>query len=161
MTVRQFYVFVPGHPAPQGSKRHVGNGVMVESSKRVAGWRKAIVECCLLSKMRPRTPFNGAVVAQLQFIMPRPKSTPKFKEPQAIRRPDIDKLQRAVFDALTDARILKDDSQITDVAARKLIATLGEQPGCNIYLREDDGSIRQAHDSVAFVRVNSDDEIAA
>jgi len=26
-------LFVPGAPAPQGSKRHVGNGVMVEASK--------------------------------------------------------------------------------------------------------------------------------
>jgi crossover junction endodeoxyribonuclease RusA len=27
---------VPGKPAPQGSKRHVGRGIMVESSNHVA-----------------------------------------------------------------------------------------------------------------------------
>ena len=32
---------VRGLPAPQGSKRHIGRGVMVESSKRVKPWRDA------------------------------------------------------------------------------------------------------------------------
>lgn len=31
-----------GTPAPQGSKRHVGNGVMVESSKRLRPWRQDV-----------------------------------------------------------------------------------------------------------------------
>ena len=30
---------VIGIPGAQGSKRHVGNGVMVESSKKVKPWR--------------------------------------------------------------------------------------------------------------------------
>ena len=34
---------VYGTPAPQGSKRHVGRGVMVESSKKVAPWRQDVV----------------------------------------------------------------------------------------------------------------------
>ena len=29
-------------PAPQGSKRHVGNGRMVESSAKVKPWREAV-----------------------------------------------------------------------------------------------------------------------
>ena len=28
--------------APQGSKRHVGRGIMIESSKRVKPWRDAV-----------------------------------------------------------------------------------------------------------------------
>lgn len=33
---------VLAHPAPQGSKRHVGHGVMVEVSKYLQPWRKAV-----------------------------------------------------------------------------------------------------------------------
>ena len=43
---REFSLFVPGIPAPQGSKRHVGHGVMVESSARVKSWRVDIVDRC-------------------------------------------------------------------------------------------------------------------
>ena len=31
-----------GQPAPQGSKRHVGKGVMVESSKKLRPWRQDV-----------------------------------------------------------------------------------------------------------------------
>jgi hypothetical protein len=33
--MREFSIFIVGDPAPQGSKRHVGNGVMIEASKKV------------------------------------------------------------------------------------------------------------------------------
>ena len=34
--------FVPGKAAAQGSKRHVGRGVMVEMSKDLPAWRTAV-----------------------------------------------------------------------------------------------------------------------
>jgi Holliday junction resolvase RusA-like endonuclease len=40
-------VTVHGNPAPQGSKRHVGGGVMVEMSKAVKPWREAIKHAAL------------------------------------------------------------------------------------------------------------------
>jgi len=33
---------VPGIPAPQGSKRHVGGGRMVESSRSLPEWRASV-----------------------------------------------------------------------------------------------------------------------
>jgi len=35
-------IIVIGRPAPQGSKRHLGRGVMVEWSKAVKPWREAV-----------------------------------------------------------------------------------------------------------------------
>ena len=35
-------LYAVGDPAPQGSKSHVGNGVMIESSKRVKPWRRQV-----------------------------------------------------------------------------------------------------------------------
>ena len=39
-------IFIPviGIPAPQGSKRHVGHGIMIENSKRVKPWRQDVKE---------------------------------------------------------------------------------------------------------------------
>ena len=38
---RMIEIKVIGLPAPQGSKRHVGHGVMIESSNNVKPWREA------------------------------------------------------------------------------------------------------------------------
>ena len=34
--------WIDGNPGSQGSKRHVGNGRLVESDKKLPAWRKAI-----------------------------------------------------------------------------------------------------------------------
>jgi crossover junction endodeoxyribonuclease RusA len=123
-------VFVPGRPAPQGSKRHVGNGIMVESSKAVAPWRTTVAWS--VSQVWRDAPLAGPVQVELSFVMPRPTSTPKRRAtPAAVKKPDLDKLQRAVFDALSRI-VWSDDSVITEVRATKRIAELDEQPGCRI-----------------------------
>ena len=80
-------VFVPGHPAPQGSKRHVGRGILIESSKAVGPWRERVA---LAAHSNAERLLAGPVVLTLEFVMPRPKSAPKRSTPPAIRRPDID-----------------------------------------------------------------------
>lgn len=120
--------FVPGKPAPQGSKRHVGHGVMVESSKAVKPWR---IEVMWAARAACRTPLDGPVAVDLAFVMPRPKSAPKRSTPPAIKRPDVDKLARAILDAVTGV-VVADDSQIVRLVATKRIAEIGETPGVHI-----------------------------
>jgi crossover junction endodeoxyribonuclease RusA len=129
-------LFIPGRPAPQGSKRHVGNGVLVESSKALAPWR-TLVAWSAAQHWR-EAPLLGAVWVQLQFVMPRPLSTPKKATPPAIKKPDADKLTRAIFDALSGV-CWKDDSQIVDLHASKRLAELDELPGVQIDIGEPDG----------------------
>lgn len=132
-----FVVFVAGHPAPQGSKRHVGNGVMVESSKRVKPWREDVRAALLDEHGQPRRQFGDAAVAvELAFVMPRPTSTPKRRTPPAIRKPDIDKLARALLDAITSAGVVADDARVTHLCATKRVAEIGETPGCHIQVSE-------------------------
>ena len=39
----EYIISVKGmESAPQGSKKHVGNGIMVETSKRLKSWRKQV-----------------------------------------------------------------------------------------------------------------------
>jgi crossover junction endodeoxyribonuclease RusA len=132
--VTTLVVFVPGHPAPQGSKRHVGNGVMIESSKRVKSWREDVRAALLDPTGQPRHRFDAeaALTVRLEFVMPRPASTPKRRTPPAIRKPDIDKLARALLDAITSAGVISDDARVVDLHATKRLAEIGEATGCRI-----------------------------
>ncbi|WP_280371114.1 RusA family crossover junction endodeoxyribonuclease [Nocardia wallacei] len=125
-----YRTFVPGNPAPQGSKRYVGNGVSIESSKKVKPWRADIREHFLACYDQP--PMTGAVAVRLDFVMPRPASTPKRSTPPAIKRPDIDKLARAVLDAIGSAGAWTDDARVVDLHACKRLAEIGETPGVHI-----------------------------
>ncbi len=126
-------IFVPGTPAPQGSKRHVGRGILVESSTALGPWRERVA---LQAHQHAHGElWDCAVILDLAFVMPRPKSTPKLSTPPAIRKPDLDKLIRAICDALTDVWIT-DDSRIVQLNATKRIAELGETPGAKIIMRQ-------------------------
>ena len=122
--------FVPGRPAPQGSKRYVGNGISIESSKAVKPWRADIREHVTANFTGP--PLTGPVTVVLTFVMPRPVGAPKLSTPAAVKRPDIDKLTRAVLDALSSAGMWRDDSQVVELVARKRLAERDETPGCHI-----------------------------
>lgn len=122
---------VHGVPAPQGSKRHVGNGVMVESSKAVKPWREA-VKWAALRALEFDTgsglyPIDAPVRLTLEFRLPAPKSASRAKLALGpCRKPDIDKLLRSTLDAITDAGLIVDDARVVEVVMRKVYG----QPGC-------------------------------
>lgn len=126
-------MFVPGRPAPQGSKRHVGNGILVESSKAVAPWRTTVAWHA--SQVYAGPVLTGALAVDIEFVMPRPASCPKRSTPAATKRPDLDKLARAVLDALSGL-VWHDDSLITDLHPTKRLAEIGEQSGAHITVKE-------------------------
>ena len=122
--------FVAGDPAPQGSKKHVGNGRLVEASKKLKPWRATVARAAATECV----PIDGPVVVRLEFVMHRPKATPKTKPtPPAVKRPDVDKLARGVLDGLT-GRAYGDDSQVTKLIVSKRIAELDEPTGCMIHV---------------------------
>jgi crossover junction endodeoxyribonuclease RusA len=129
--------FVPGKPAPQGSKRHVGRGIMVESSREVGPWRERVA-LAAHQAMHRLPVITGAVTLALTFVLLRPKSTPKRRTPAATKRPDVDKLARAVLDAITDV-VIVDDAQVINLRATKRLAELGESPGVKIRVGNADG----------------------
>lgn len=129
-------VFVPGRPAPQGSKNYLGGGRMRESSRFLKSWRADVVNV-LYREWGQTPPLLGAIDLELAFVLPRPAATPKRKPtPPAIKRPDWDKLARAVCDAITSAQVYKDDSQVVNSHVSKRIAEIGEQTGVWIHIRE-------------------------
>ena len=120
--------FVEGNPAPQGSKRHVGRGIMVESCKRLPEWRKA-VGVAAQSVIDYVIPRGAPVRVTIVFYLPPPKS---FRgNGDMVKRPDLDKLARACLDALTGIAF-EDDSQVTDLCVSKQYAT--SQPGASFLI---------------------------
>ena len=100
-----------GTPAPQGSKRHVGRGVMVESSKAVKPWREA-VKTAALEVMDGRPALDGPLRVSMVFTVRKPTSAPKSRRTWPDRTPDLSKLCRATEDALTEAGVWTDDARV-------------------------------------------------
>lgn len=116
MTIR-----VHGVPAPQGSKRHVGRGVMIESSKKVKPWRESVKWAAMECPESCNWPMvSGPVQVEITFYLPKPKSAKKNAVPD--KKPDLDKLIRSTFDALTDAGVWEDDSRVVGLTAHKWYA---------------------------------------
>lgn len=124
---------VPGTAAPQGSKRHVGHGRMIESSKAVGPWRErvALVAHQTMRDPGPHELITGPVTVAINFVLHRPVSTPKRRTPPAVKKPDLDKLVRAILDAITGI-VIADDSQVINLVASKELAQLGEAPHARI-----------------------------
>lgn len=128
--------FVPGIPKPQGSKRayvnrHTGKASLVESAGQpLADWR-GDVKRFAVDAQADIPPLEGPVEVSLGFYLNRPKSHPKTRETWPVSRPDVDKLARAVIDAMSSV-CFHDDSQIVHLTAFKEWATDGTPAGCRV-----------------------------
>ena len=108
-------ITVYGEPGPQGSKRHVGNGVMIESSKKVKPWREAVVYAAR-EAMRGWPALTGPIVLRMVFTVRKPKSAPKRRRTFPATKPDLSKLARSTEDAMTTAGVYEDDARIVEYA---------------------------------------------
>lgn len=139
LTAHGLSVWVPGRPAPQGSKRIGEHGQMREASPYLPAWRQA-VKRAVYERFREL----GITPADVQAM--RRNGTALFGGPVGItmsfaldpdRRvdamPDLDKLQRAVWDELTKARVWEDDGRVISVSASKNMAN--PDTGTGVFLR--------------------------
>jgi crossover junction endodeoxyribonuclease RusA len=118
--------------APQGSKRHVGKGVMIESSQNVKPWRFLVTQSALAAGVPL---LRGPVRMSVVFIFSRPAG--HFRKDGSLKpsaplhhsiRPDLSKLLRSTEDALTSV-VYEDDSRIVGCAVEKRYAIGNERPG--------------------------------
>lgn len=140
MSASHLTVEVYGLPAPQGSKRHVGGGRMIENSPHVKTWREDVKQAALaaLEESPAWDRTHTHVVMHVVFTLPRPKShyrTGKFAHllrDGAPRlhgtTPDLDKLLRSTCDALTTAGVYADDARVSQVFAVKAYETRASVP---------------------------------
>ena len=118
------YAFdVIGHPAHQGSKRHVGGGRMVEMSKKVGPWRDSVAHAAMAA-MGAGPGLTGPVELLVTFQVPMPASRRAVDRHRgwrwADRRPDLDKLLRSTLDGLTASGIIEDDARVVAIHAHMI-----------------------------------------
>jgi crossover junction endodeoxyribonuclease RusA len=114
--------FVPGEPIPQGSVRGFARGgrvVITSDNPRLHAWRQVVA--LYAAQHRPAQLLDGPLHVALAFAMPRPPSVPRTKRRMPTCKPDIDKMERAIFDALTGV-IWVDDARVTSVTKSKRYA---------------------------------------
>lgn len=125
-------IFVAGEPKPQGSKTAYKRGskiVLVEANKSLPEWRRRLVEGFAPFKGLTTQPgYENGVTVTVEFYLSRPASV---KRDYPTVKPDLDKLQRAVGDALTIAGVIKDDSSIVQWIASKYYAD-NMEPGVTV-----------------------------
>ena len=148
--------FVPGTPAPAGSKnaipifnRHTGQYVraangrpvvaVVDAAKKSRPWKTLI--SAMAADVWNQPPLDEPIELALTFTMPRPKGhfgsrkgEPVLKESAPTwhtSAPDTTKLVRAVEDALNGV-VWKDDSRVVKQSAEK---RYGDRPGVLIEIR--------------------------
>jgi Holliday junction resolvase RusA-like endonuclease len=142
-----FTVF--GIPKPQGSKTampfrrkngklgaNLLEGSTPKSRAAFKDWRTAIAHAASTWNARHMAfppALEGAIGAELCFFLPRPKSLPK-KVRDSVKKPDLDKLVRTVFDGMTGT-LFKDDSQIVSLTASKEYTANGTSPRVEVILR--------------------------
>jgi crossover junction endodeoxyribonuclease RusA len=126
---------VIGEPGAKGSRRHVGHGITVESSKKVAPWQSA-VSWSAVKEMgaTPKPMFAAGVPVRLtiEFYLKRPTSGKAAKRKHPTTRPDLDKITRSTLDALTQAQVYHDDAQVVDMTVTKKYLEAGTCVGAFI-----------------------------
>lgn len=145
--VKRLSIFVKGIPAPQGSMTPIrtksGVTFMKHASKGLPAWRNQVIAeleawwARINNQERDWIPEDRAYHLDVDFYLPRPKSHTKKQKLDHYRwqRPDLDKLVRAIGDALEIAGILKDDARIASISAVKVYAPADMNTGAAIVLR--------------------------
>lgn len=133
---------VIGIPQPQGNKTGFVNkktmkvvmteGRRPEARRQFHDWREAIRLAAVdwLDANGKPGAIDEPMMITIAFFLPRPKSAPK-RVTHHTTRPDLDKLGRAVLDALTQSGMIADDSRCVALSLYKTFA-IEESPGARI-----------------------------
>jgi crossover junction endodeoxyribonuclease RusA len=122
---------VLGEPAPQGSKTRLPSGGMREANAATRPWR-ATVAAAAVEAIGERPQLVGPLELRAVFVFARPAShwgtgrnlqrlkpsAPAYRP----SKPDLDKLLRAIGDALTGIAF-RDDAQLAVIRAEKHYGT--------------------------------------
>jgi Holliday junction resolvase RusA-like endonuclease len=125
---------VVGDPIPQGSMKSMhhrasGQIVSMPDNPKTRPWKNTVTAAAIEARQFTAT---EPVVVQLSFAIRRPNghygsgrnagvlrsSAPTYPG----KKPDLDKLVRAVLDSLVEAKVILDDALVTGIRATKWFA---------------------------------------
>jgi Holliday junction resolvase RusA-like endonuclease len=133
---------VRGLPVPQGSMRafvRAGHAAVTSDNPRLRSWRRDVTSAAA-EAFAGRPPLAGPVKVALAFTLPRPSGhfgrrglLPSAPALPIGARGDLDKLCRAILDAITGAGLWRDDGQVVALSAGK---GYGDQPGVHVEIED-------------------------
>lgn len=125
--------FVPGKAITEGSTRYVGmrggKPIITHDNPELLAWRQKVADVAVLYARQAgwSLPLDEPVVVRVAFTLKRLKK-PQWSEAATV--PDLDKLQRAIGDALgAEGSVLREDSRIYEWHAVK---QYGDKPGVQV-----------------------------
>lgn len=139
MKLVEFEVY--GQPQPKGSTRAFARLVrgrpvaaVTSDNRNLKTWAALVAD---VAQKHAKGTFFAAgepVYVLLRFAVQRPQSLPK-RVLQPTKKPDLDKLARAILDALTGT-IVHDDAQVVDLRCVKRYAAFDEPPSVYVQVAE-------------------------
>lgn len=116
---------VPTAPRAQPRPRIGKGGHVFSNNKRSAEMKSAIIHACQAARANYRPGPGEPVYLEAEFVMPVKDC--KLHGRLHTGKPDADNVVKTLKDALTRAKVIHDDSQIS---ALDLIKIYGPHPGC-------------------------------
>lgn len=126
-----FHSVILGEPVGEGRPRAVRMGprVRVHAAPKSAVWR-AVAALQMAAEWGDKPPWASMCGVTVTAYMPRPKSRPKDVSKEAwkfgcavsrAQKPDIDNIAKAALDAIVQAGIIADDTQVVRLLAFRLM----------------------------------------
>jgi len=130
-------VFVAGRPAPKGSLQFVTKAHVCEDNANTVPWLRTVEAVCRRAVAVPQGrpgrwvplagyPYAAPVRVETRFAFNAPKGG-TWPVPATIATGDLDKLNRAVFDALTASGVYADDALVVDLVSSARYCEPGRQ----------------------------------
>jgi len=121
MEPRQFRFDITIDPRGQERFRFTKKGARYKTEEAKA-YEAALK--ILIKKYFNEDPFTGPILVEVDFYLKAPMR-PRYFKPAV--KPDLDNLQKGLFDAMNGI-VYKDDCQIVSVTAKKHYCYLGRNP---------------------------------
>jgi Holliday junction resolvase RusA-like endonuclease len=130
---------IPGDPFGKGSVR-VGRFGAFKDKKTDDYMTRAIIAAQVA--WGGKAPMDGPVSVRIDAYLRRPKyliPNPQSRKPQppteafpSTKKPDVDNIAKGILDALTQAGVITDDSNVVRLAVEKWWQGNGAPPECRV-----------------------------
>ena len=134
----EFECLIPGPPIGKGRPRatKMGAHIRLYTPQRTVEWEKSAA--LLARNAWMRAPSEDYCKLEVVAVFPRPKRLLRKKDPDSRMwhgsKPDIDNVVNSVADSLVMAGVIRDDTQVVEIHARKVYAAKSEGPGGEVRL---------------------------